>query len=84
MVTPTPDSDHTKTLTPEQIRDARNAWAMGVPLAIVARQYAIDESHLGRHLGLPADVPIGPTHVDQMRERRRQLEALRKRFGGGQ
>ena len=65
-------------LSTADIANIRHAWAMGVPLAIVARQYELAESDLRRHLGLPADVPIGPTHIQQMRERRRQIAALRQ------
>jgi hypothetical protein len=51
------------------------------------------ESELRRQLGThrrrapepPVEerVLIGPEHVQQMRERKRQLQALKERFGGG-
>ncbi len=82
MIPAANDDGQLKQLTSDEIADVRNAWGFGVPLSILARQRGIDEQELRRQLGLPEAVLIGLREVQQMKEKRRQLEALREIFGG--
>ena len=75
-------NEQLKELTADEITGVRNAWGCGVPLSLLARQRGIDEQELRRQLGLPDAALIGLREVQQMREKRRQLEALREIFGG--
>jgi len=76
-------------LTDDELREIRDCWGMGVPLRTMASQYGLTELDLRSQLGEPArrTIPepppdhralIGPTQVDQMRERKRQLLALKQ------
>jgi hypothetical protein len=78
MIPADDQNGHTKQLTSDEIADDRNAWGCGVPLSILASQRDIDEQEHRRQLGLPEPALIGLREVQQMREKRRQLEALRK------
>lgn len=43
------------TVTPDDLIDARQAWALGVPLSRIARHLGISEAELRHHLELPAE-----------------------------
>ena len=77
MIPADDQNGHTKQLTSDEIAGVRNAWGCGVPLSLLARQRGIDEQEHRRQLGLPDAAFIGLREVQQMREKRRQLEALR-------
>lgn len=81
MIPADDQNGQTKQLTSDEIADVRNAWGFGVPLSILARQRDIDEQALRRQLGLPEAALIGLREVRQMKEKQRQLEALREIFG---
>jgi hypothetical protein len=78
MIPADDQNGHTKQLTSDEIADDRKAWRCGVPLSIIARRRDIDEQEHRRQLGLPESVLIGLREVRQMREKRRQLEAVRQ------
>lgn len=82
MIPADDDNGKRKELTSEELAEVRDCWGMGVPLSILARQRDIDEQELRRQLGLPDAALIGLREVQQMKEKRRQLEALREIFGG--
>ena len=77
MIPADDQNGHTKQLTSDEIAGVRNAWGCGVPLSLLARQRGIDEQQLRRQLGLPDAALIGLREVQQMREKRRHLAALR-------
>lgn len=81
MISADDQNKQPKELTADELDEIRNAWGFGVPLSILARQRGIDEQELRRQLGLPEAVLIGLEQVQQMREKRRQLEALKAIFG---
>ncbi len=83
MLSAANDGEQVKKLTPDELSEVRDCWGMGVPLSILARQRGIDEQELRRQLGLPDAALIGVREVRQMADKRRQLEALRAIFGGG-
>ena len=83
-----PDGN-THSLTAKDIVEIRTDWGMGVPLSTLAKQRGLTEKQLRQQLGVatahtipepPADKRelIGPAEVAQMRERKRQLQALRE------
>lgn len=62
-------------LSDSELAHVRQCWLRGVPLRAIARANELTESELRLQL---EDYEI----VRQMAERRRQLEALKERFGG--
>lgn len=42
-------------MTPDDLIDARQAWALNVPLSRIARHLGVSEAELRHHLGLPAE-----------------------------
>ena len=65
---------HTE-LSDSELAHVRQCWLRGVPLRAIARANELTESELRLQL---EDYEI----ARQMAERRRQLEALKERFGG--
>jgi hypothetical protein len=79
-------------LSPEQLAAIRDCWGMGVKLRTLAAQHGLTEAELlvqlRKHRRPMIEPPagqrgsLGLEHIQQMRERRRQLQALKVRFGG--
>lgn len=83
------NDEQTRILSEAEKLDAKNAIGCGVPRRVVAASYSLTEDQLRKQIGdRKAPIPdppalIGPDEIAQMRERKKQLRDLRKRFGGG-